>query len=279
MQIKSAITKEIFESYVPVAKMPERNDSVYNRLVEQFVSVYGQLLKSVIGTSFESAVEDDDSLKTCVLRYVSLQSFAVTARHLDVVLTATGFGIVNTNTMAPASRARVDALIDDCRLRALENLHDIILHLIGVQDWGRTEQAASSVPCLFWHIDHMRKYTVLKRTADNWQDATGWALNADAVLRNTLSTEYMDELLLKTRTNALTNADSIIVDKCLRTIGDFVSNHEFTAKPSQFHLDAIVRQLETYIDFYPTYQNSDIYKGRHAEHYRNRKEDTSFFFM
>lgn len=279
MQIKSAITKEIFESYVPVAKMPERNDSVYNRLVEQFVSVYGQLLKSVIGTSFESVVEDDDSLKACVLRYVSLQSFVVTARHLDVVLTATGFGIVNTNTMAPASRARVDALIDDCRLRALENLHDIILHLIGVQDWGRTEQAASSVPCLFWHIDHMMKYTVLKRTADNWQDATGWALNADAVLRNTISTEYMDELLLKTRTNALTNADSIIVDKCLRAIGDFVSNHAITAKPCLYHLDAIVHQLETYIDFYPTYQNSDIYKGRHAEYYRNRKEDTSFFFM
>lgn len=44
MDVTKEITKEIFEQYVPAAKMPERNTSVYNRMVPYFSLSYQYLL-------------------------------------------------------------------------------------------------------------------------------------------------------------------------------------------------------------------------------------------
>jgi hypothetical protein len=52
MEIVTVITKAVFESHVPSAKMPERNESVYNRLKEQFKQVYDMLVLTVVGQSF-----------------------------------------------------------------------------------------------------------------------------------------------------------------------------------------------------------------------------------
>ncbi len=277
MKILTEIKKDVFENYVPAARMPERNDSVFNRLLEQFSYVYDRLVSDVVGADYEDQL-DGDTLKRLTLRFVSQQAFVTTARSLDLVLTATGFGIVSTNSMAPASKVRVDALIDEYTLGAAHTLQDIITELIQVEGWGSTTQASRSIQCLFWGISELR-YTTLKETPDNWQKAKGLAFAADAFLRKAISTEYMDELLVKVRTNSLDSADSIIVQKCLVCIRRFISNYDFDKSPSQLDIDAIVQQLETYIEFYPTYQASDVYLGRHAERYANKKEDPTFFFM
>lgn len=278
MEIIKEISKEVFENYVPAAHMPERNSSVFNRLQEQ-LAIAGQQLESVTGPDIDTFAAADESLKRDCLRFVCLRAFILSARSLDVVLTATGFGIVSTNSTAPASKVRVDALVDDCRLRNAEALDDIIRQLMRTEGWGVTAQARQSVQCLFWSIRHMREHTTLRYTADNWQTATGLALIADAFLRKTISTEYMDELMDKLRTDTLNEADTIIVDKCLRFTGSFISNYEHTTQPNQLMLDAIVEQLETYSRYYPAYEQSETYRGRRATRYRNRKEDPTFFFM
>lgn len=278
MEIQKEISKELFEACVPSAKMPDRNDSVFRRLGEQFAVAYDKLLMQVVGQEFEDKVSEG-ALRDAVLRFVCLQAFAMTVRSLDLVLTATGFGIVSTQSMAPASRARVDALLGDCRLQAVECLHGIIRSMTAVEGWGGTRQARQSVGCLFWHIGALRRFTTMDYTADNWQKACGLALTADAFLRRAISAEYMDELLVKERTASLTNADIIVVEKCNVFTGGFISSYEEEKRPSQIQLDAIVGHLEAYVGSYPAYQQSETYKGRHAGRYENRKEDPTFFFV
>ena len=279
MEIKNEVTKEIFESYVPGAKMPERNDSVYNRLKEHFQLSYEQLIHQTIGNDSVAAAESDTAIKQRILRFVCLHAFITVARSLDLVLTATGFGVVSTNSMTPASKTRVDAFINDCRMEALMAHHGLVEHLVCLEGWGGTFQARVTIQCLFWHINHLRTYTALQVTADSWQSASGLALVADAFLRKAISTEYMDELLDKVRTHSCNNDDQIIIGRCLRFIGGFVSGYEYCKEPNQQQLDAIVDILETFISHYPTYQQSETYKGRHAERYQNKKEDPTFFFM
>lgn len=279
MEILQEISKEVFEKYVPAAKMPERNDSVYERLKQQLQTVYDKLVHQVIGSICMTAVESDDALKGKVLRFICLQAFVMTVRSLDLVLTATGFGIVSTNTMTPASKARVDALLDDCRLQATESLHAIIASLFTVAGWGDTYQARESVQVLFWDIRYMKQHTLLPYTADSWQKARALAITADGFLRKVISTEYMDELLEKLRKGTLANSDIIVMEKCNRFTGGFISHYDTTKNPNQQQLDAIMQHLETYSADYPTYVQSETYQARHAERYRNRKEDPTFFFM
>ncbi len=279
MKITEEITKEVFENYVPAARMPERNGSVYNRLQQQLSDVYTMLVRKVVGEVYEERLTSDRQLKDAVLRHVCLQAFVMTARSLDLVLTATGFGIVSTNSTAPASKSRVDALIEECRIQSIVSLHDIILHMTSAEGWGGTPCAETSICCLFWNVGHLTSYTTLQLTSDNWQKASGQALEADVTLRKAISDEYMEELLRKIRTHSLNNDDTIIVNKCLVFIGGFISRYDTDRRPASKELDAIVGQLETYVQHYPTYQQSATYRGRHAERYKNKKDDPTFFFM
>ena len=279
MEILKKITKQVFEAFVPATKMPERNDSVYERLKEQFSAVYDYLIERVVSPSLETELDAEGPLQKEVLGYVCLEAFVRSIRSLDLVLTATGFGIVNTASMAPASRARVDALMDDCRLRAAESLCAIIDKMTILSGWGETAQARQAIQCIFWNICSMKEFTTLPYTADNWQKARGLSITADAFLRKAISDDYMEVLLQKVRRASLDNADIIIIQKCNSFTGGFISGYEFDKTPNQRRLDDIVEHLERYPESYPVYTASETYKARHGERYRNRKEDPTFFFM
>lgn len=280
MEIKNEITKEVFERFVPVAKTPERNTSVFSRMEDMLETAYSTLVSDVIGDAFAAAAEGVGVLKTEMLRYVCLTAFVKAARSLDLVLTSTGFGIVSTESTAPASASRVNALIADLRLQALLSRERIIEHLIRIEGWGDTRQAAQCIETLFYRPEFMKRRCTLPLSADNWQTVLQRVMEADSLLREEISWEYMDELLQKVRHGAMTNADIVIFEKCTAFMGDFVSNYDSTAgMPSKVIIRQIVEQLESYPSSYPTYKDSKTYKARHAERYENRSDDPSFFFM
>lgn len=279
MNIQTVITKEVFEKYVPSAKMPERNDSVYTRLQEQFRISYSQVVNLVVGSAVLETAEQNEQLKEDIIRLVCLQAFAQVIRSLDLVLTATGFGIVSTNTTAPASKVRVDALLEETRLAIAQCTDDVIRQLTGIKGWKDTPAAHGCINTLFWSVEMMKEFCWIPLTAENWQRAKGLAVTADGFLRKVVSDEYMEELLEKMRSNSLTGDDAIIVTKCNRFTGSFISGYEQDKRPSQKQLDDIMQHLETYSSRYPTYVSSEVYKGKHAERYQNKREDPTFFFM
>lgn len=280
MGMLNNITKEVFEANVPAAKMPERNSSVFDRLEKMLSVAYETMIRTIVSPDCEASIDDDSELYTLCQRMVCLDAFVRTCRSLDLVLTATGFGIVSTESTAPASKVRVDALIEEMACERLAVLDKMLPMLAAIDGWGATAQASLQMPTLFCHPQDLRQYTTLPFSSQNWQTAKGRAVTADALLRQEISDEYMDELLAKTRTSTLTNADIIVVEKCNRFTGDFLSHYDVTkGLPNVVMLRLIVHQLESYRDSYPTYCNSKLYARRHAERYKNQKEDPSFFFM
>jgi hypothetical protein len=273
------MTKEVFETFVPAAKMPDRNTSVYERLQSHFVAAYGMMVRTLVSPQFEAALDTDGRLRSLAIPLVCVDAFVRTCRSLDVVLTATGFGIVSTESTAPASKSRVDALVEEMALEELDLVDEMVQELMKVEGWGLTEQAQMRVHTLFYSPRQMR-LTTMKMTTDNWHKAMGLAPAASAFLRNEISDEYMDELLLKLRTGSLGNADIIVVQKCVAFMADFISHHDTRdGAPNELLLRQIVHQLESFRDSYPTYTNSSLYARRHAERYKNKKEDPTFFFM
>lgn len=280
MEILTQITKEVFEAYVPAAKMPERNSSVFNRLQEQFKAAYTMMIRTLVSPQCETELDTNEHLRTLAIPLVCIDAFVRTCRSLDLVLTATGFGIVSTESTAPASKTRVDALIEQLSLQELDLIDEMIQELMKVKGWGLTEQAQMRVTTLFYRPQQLEAMTTLKLTTDNWQIAQGRAVTASALLRNEISDEYMDELLQKLRTATMGNADIIVVQKCCAFMADFISMYDLNGGiPNEALLRQVVHQLESYRDSYPTYTSSTLYARRHAERYQNQKEDPTFFFM
>lgn len=277
MEILKEITKEVFEQNVPAAKMPERNTSVYDRMKLMLQTSYTMMIKTLVSPECESALDEDAELKTLAVRTVCLDAFVRSIRSHDLVLTATGFGIVSTESTAPASRARVDALAEEMAVEELLTIDQMLKKLVWLEGWGETEQARKRIPTLFYSPEQL---CAMPLTSQNWQLATGRAASADAFLRGEVSEEYMDELLVKLRTATLGNADAIIVEKCNRFTADFISNYELTkGMPNKLLLQSVTEQLESYPESYPAYTNSRLYARRHAERYKNRKEDPTFFLI
>lgn len=280
MEILTVITKEIFERYVPAAKMPERNCSVFNRLQQQLSASYSMMVRTLVSPQCETELDSNDRVKTLAVPLICIDAFVRTCRSLDLVLTATGFGIVSTESTAPASKGRIDALIEQLSLQELDLIDEMIQELMKVEGWGMTEQAQMRVATLFYRPQQLETMTTLRLTTDNWQLAQGRAVAASAILRNEISNEYMDELLLKLRTASMGNADIIIVQKCCAFMADFISMYDTNGGiPNELLLRQVVHQLESYRDSYPTYTSSTLYARRHAERFQNRKEDPTFFFM
>ena len=280
MEILQTITKTVFESFVPVAKTPERNTSVYDRISRMLETSYANLISTLVSPAFEERLDNDPILNTETLRIVCLDAFVRSIRSNDLVLTATGFGVVSTESTAPASRSRVDALVEELTVEKLRAVDVMLQQLVTVTGWGDTEQARMQIPTLFYRPMFLKMWTTLPLTSANWQLAQGRAATADALLRDEISEEYMDALLTDLRAGRLSNADIIVMRKCCQFMGDFISNFELTGGcPNKSMLRAIVGQLEAYKDSYPVYTSSLLYARRHAKRYENKKEDPTLFIM
>ena len=282
MEILTKLTKEVFEKYVPAAKMPERNDSVYNRLKEQFQQSYNNLVRQYIGVAFVTDFEAMVGAEGLVLHAVSVDAFIRQARSLDLVLTATGFGIVSTESTAPASQQRVDSLLAQLRLELLHVLADIVRMLLLVEGWPDSGCAWLRVNTLLWDPDNVWPYVTMEPSAENWVLLQGRIREAENIIRcRAAGDDYMDYLLNALRHGSFTPADRVVRDYAVNFILNFVNTYdpnEAFHPGKKYLLDDVIRTLEAHPEEYPAYMDSSIYKARHMERYENKRKDPSFFF-
>lgn len=280
MEIEKEITKEVFELNCPAAKTPERNTSVYNRMVPFFRKAYQMLIDRVFGDGFEDKAATD-ALKTYVITYVCCDAFCEAIPSLDIVLTGTGFGIVSTNDTAPASQQRVKALRDDMQWKAQMSLSTVISRLAMTDGWGETGTARNVISVLYYSPDFVVKYGGNDASIpdiDKWRAAVAYRYTPEMKLRMELSEEYYNKLLEKLRTNAMGEADRILFNRCMEFESSCINAFVRGTVCPDIRVYGIRDYMERYIDSFPDYKNSTLYSKLHGEHYENGPQDPTFFF-
>ena len=285
------ITKEIFEANVPSAKMPERNTSVHERLTHFFDLSECHLVSDIVSPALASLLDDEHGeLLIPAQRFVCLDAFLRVIRSLDLVLTATGFGIVSTESTAPASKARVDALAEEVATQRLLTIERLVAELRSKEGWTVSPQAMSLIPSLFYQPSLLPQYCGLDITQANWNLARQRALIADAHLRRAMSAELFDVLLGKLRGAALAGDEVTLLNLCMKFYALFIPAEEPTpnsprqspvAQSAQARtiLDDVISFVEEHADSFPVYVASRLYRARHADRYENQPTDPTFFFM
>lgn len=279
-KMKMEITKDEFDRAVPAAREPK--GVVFEALkpeIEELMHNISQFMLGEPGTEAVEKGEDDvaDELRSLVKRMACVKAFVREMRGLDIVLTATGFGVVSTQDTAPASKQRVDALEGQLR-RTEGRLWDRLLAcLFKVKGWADTPQRHQLVDSLFCSIEMLEQYAgIANPNLEDWAECVIERARAHMFLREHIGNEYMEELLSQMSSSSLTKENAVIVVMCRKYIGAHIAKNTAMMTEAYFRM---INMMERSLDKYPAYANSDAYRLNHFKPYENHADDSAFHFV
>lgn len=274
------ITKEEFDSAVPAAREPK--GKVFGAMLPHIQEKLDMIALYILGDVGVNAVENGDSavsaiVRSYVVKLACISAFVENMRSLDLVLTATGFGVVSTNDTAPASKMRVDALEEEQRRYELMARSLLLGQLFQLEGWNDTAQRRHCVDTLFYSFYFLTIYAgISKPQQGDWYTNVPVMMEADGYLRKHIGDDYMEELLLQMTGNKLTEDNKQICVLCQKYIGACIAQNQRLKSDLYMRL---INLMEDNIDKYPTYANSKAYKLNHFKPYENHAEDSAFHFV
>lgn len=274
------IRKQDFELAVKAARDPKgRIFDVLETAIHAKADMIGQQILGEPGVNVVENGTDSqaDMLRMQVIQLACVSTFLEEMRGLDLVLTATGFGVVSTNDTAPASKMRVDALDGELRRKERQLRGDLITRLFRVNGWSETPQRYANVQTLFFSIQQLETWAGISRAKpEDWDSSVPTILAADAYLRKHLGNAYMDELLAQVTSYSLTNENGGIALLCQQYIGACIAQNMRLKEETYMRM---INRMEADLSQYPTYANGEGYRLNHFKPYENHAEDSAFHFI
>ena len=245
------ITKSDFEKAVPAAREPKGKifEVMEDAINYEVVKIESQVLGDVGAQAVEAGT--DDALVQTVKRLACVRAFMNEMRGLDLVLTATGFGVVSTQDTAPASKMRVDSLDGQLRRQERLLLGTLLDRLFRVSGWNQQPQRQWNVQTVFFSLNNLEMWAGINHPKpEDWDMNIPSILAADAFLRKHIGNAYMDELIASMTSYSLSDNDARLINR-----------------------------LEADLTLYPTYADSEAYRLNHFTPYENHAEDSAFHFV
>lgn len=275
MEITIKISKTLFDLAVPAAKEPK--GTVFAKLENKINQTIVDIAEDRLGDVGIAAVNNDPEgpLAMAVLSLASVDVFLREMRGLDLVMTEAGFGIVSTNNTAPASKIRVDALDGELRVKWLKLSDDIMEQCFKLEGWYH--QGLVTIDTLFCLFKFLKKYAGFQAPiSKDWENATASILDTDRWLREKISDEFMDELIMQMATGSLSDKNRGVVHQVRRIIGMAILGNKGTVYE---YFRRLMNTLEGDLDSFGTYANSQAFEANHFEPYENKAEDGAFHFV
>lgn len=273
--MKIQISKDDFEQSILAAT--SSHSEVFESVEPHFKESYLRLSQQILGEVGEEALETSDDLREAVIKAVCLDAFLSVVRHLDLVLTPTGFGVVANNEVTPASAARVEALIEQCRIALIVAQDTVMAHLTDVPGWGSTLQAQQGIQTVLWSLEgycYLTRQTSM--TSKDWMAKLAAMQEADATLRKLVSDEQMDDIMCLVRGvregNEFEGSVRLMLSRCLIML----ANDMLSAYSNE--RARLLRYFDAHLDKFTLYADSSAYKANHFKEFNNEQSKPAFVF-
>lgn len=273
--------KEQFVKYIPTAASGDWRDmETYRDSAERWIK--NEILGRVLYGQLDSEQEREgyrEILDLC-RKVVSLDAYHRAIPFLDLVQSANGFGVVSNQNLTPASRDRVNRLIQETALQR-DNETEVLLDYL------------EDNPVFHDAWKGSKAYTILSdcliRTARELKQLCNWAgtrqdflkLKPDLLLQmynglgRWVSRAYVDELIEQQRDNDLTQANATVLNMLKFVLANYVIDN---TKDADAFRDEAVTLMDNNPEAYPTYVNSKEYRTRHQDNYKNTA-DSPIYIM
>ena len=216
-------------------------------------------------------------------RIVAFDAFRSAIPHLDIILTPNGFGIVNNSNIAPASKERVERLINsllDNRDNEIESLLSLLPKETG---WTSSDQGRFFASTMFPNIDVTTRLP--KVSCGRWEQyltvRETLQVMEDFFARQYLSKPLLQVLRDEVQTGAYRsplhihacNIIRAIEIRCLRT-PDPTSAMHF----EHYYLTDIVNSIKQNPDDFAEWHASETANLYEPAIFENKKGDKGYWF-
>lgn len=235
----------------------------------------------------DSEPEEDTDLTTLlpfVQRVVAKFAFYQGAPNFDLRLTESGFGVVSNQTLAPASKERVNRFVESLESEGWDAVEMLLrfLELNAEQYplWTESEAYTMQLRNFINSAEEFDKYVnigksrlkfrKMRNTMDNVE-----LLQVIPVISQPLATTIKEELLSGSPSAAITN----LLPMLCRAVANLTAAHDIDQKyklTGEHYLSEVRKIIDASPDSYPDYRDSIYVADRNYQRFEN-SEDNSFF--
>lgn len=237
-----------------------------------------------------SLIESDTELMQLAMRFVAFDAWANAINAIDLVATQSGFGVVSTNTVAPASKERVAA----ARVSALNSADKAAMWLLDAlktnEQWQKSKQSLMYVNIFpdikkfaaAWNITAYSLNTKGQSLFFTYHDNSDTIMCAQYALAEKLLGLEALEALVSVALTEFCKGDISFVDRSILSVCRRFVAYEVLGAGLKLDLAAIYRKFDSFdiekSEILEVWKQSSQYKAFKSHDYENTKESSAFFF-
>lgn len=226
----------------------------------------------------EAVADNSDSpILNPLSAIVAHQALADAIPSLDLVQTVNGFAVVNNQTLAPASKERVERLIASHKAQRDASINALLPLLAKVNGWHNTAQCEFFHATLFPTLDSIRPLDSGMATWEKFQELRP----AIAVAEDRLAAEYISpELMqrLRDETLGIISPLSTIDSRLSTALRGHVADIVLGKPLRETALRDIVDYIRRHPDTFPEWHSSDVAKLYNPPTFRNSIKSHGYWF-
>jgi hypothetical protein len=267
---------EKFTDYVPTAAGSDLN-ALLPFMEESELWMQDNLLGADLFVLI-AGLEETALIKRHVQTAVCLKAYETAIPFLDLVQTPNGFGVVNNTNQAPASRERVERLLDSVA-RRLTTVPDSVINQIRADGdllpvWKTSTASVSRAEIVFLTAAELRNFSGNKQADYHDLEASHpLILGFQAEVAKHISAGCLETLLLKRCLGTLSSRE----ERAFRAI-QTVIGLKMQSRPDYPLIEGLINYMISFPEEFPEYINSPEYRVKVSPKYENKKEHSTFFF-
>ena len=225
------------------------------------------------------AVGDRDSLFANVAMFVVSHAFSAAIPSLDLVLTPNGFGIVSNNNVVPASKERVERLINSLYTVKYQCLTILLRMLRAEVEWHESEQCKWLAESIIQDLDLVVKCKdSAVSEADRWLSFISLRQKAYSIEQEIANGWISPQLMARLRIAEATATCSNEIYPLISLVKGVVCATLRTGRLNHKLLDDAVAYIRSYPKLFPEWHNSATAKLFTPPIFENKKNSGGYFF-
>ena len=231
---------------------------------------------------FDEIAEDDGFGPNERFRYpleklVACQAYMTAIPSLDLVLTPNGFGIVSNQNIVPASRERVDALMNSLESQRDSAIEALILRLSSRTDWQQSAQGKYFGATMFPLLNLCRRLAIREHIWDSYQQLHERLIKIENVLADTY---FSQEQMQVFRSQVIVQYSTCkpIEERVIRSLQAYELQllTDIQVHPQCYYdLVTIIRERP---DDFPAWHTSPVADLYTPKIFQNKKKSSAYWF-
>lgn len=261
-------TLEILKKYIPTITADETDEENFDKY-ESFVEDANTWLKrEVIGSTLYAVIKDlleDDATHAELVKrankVVAHKSYIDSIPFNDLIETASGFAVIETDTKAPASAKRVEKLVDANKKKLSDAVDELIEYLEETtayhDDWKGSPTYSLLTDTFIHTLREFRQFAPFEGNRTDWiRDKMKMFSVINLRMAPVISQELCDQIIEQQRDGDLTAANLEIIQNCKYAAALFFVGEE---KSASSYLFRIRKTCTDNLDSYPAFRDSALY--------------------